>query len=349
MNTDTKLEAKTKEVWAGVRDVGSRRSEIQGPLNELRSKLSGIDDYQDFLDQASVDSFDSYESELKTRAEDRLTEDGEIETARDIVENESGFSSFSDFTGDSTNDTGVFAQADFDEYRTYLTNNSISGFDADTHTRVIKELFRAADQFFKKVTDDFASFDDLENYLTSIGFSSDEAEDLRNELEDEFGSFSDLQSYIDGLDESRGLDGLSDRFEHRDKAIPGVEYDAAAGILYLQPENEVRIERANSNSFDEPEVADVTWKNCSVSDSNPSVGESITITVDAENTGGRGDATALLLVEGDTTPQSKTITIESNTTRTVSFTESFDSVGEFDVSVNSSNVVTVTVGSNNSY
>ncbi|MEF8813604.1 MAG: CARDB domain-containing protein [Halovenus sp.] len=72
-------------------------------------------------------------------------------------------------------------------------------------------------------------------------------------------------------------------------------------------------------------------------------GESVTVSADVENTGDRdGDFTADLVVDGSAV-QTTTVTVAAGTTETVSFTETFDTAGDYAIDVNDAAVGTLTV------
>jgi len=341
MDTSTALDPKTKEFWAGIRTSVSKRSTIRDYITELRARVSGIVALQNMLAQSSVDDFGSYESELKTQADDRIVSDSDCEEARDIVETQSSFSGYDGYAGDAGSGTGVHNQADYDEYRNYLTSNGIGNVNADVHNRIIKQLYTPGDTFIDQVVDDSSSFDDLETWLDTQGFSSDDASDFRDELESEFSDWSSFETFMDNAD---SIEELLGRFGHREVAATGVEYDEEAGILYLRYESGLRMQQRPTEAVNDPDqTASISFSNVSVSNTTPITYEEITVSADATNSGGDAGTAGSVLAVNNITEDWQTVDVPANSTRTVRYTISFSDVGTYDIQVNDSSAVTVTV------
>jgi len=340
MDTNPSLEPKTKELWAGIRSTTSKQSTIQRYITELRSRVSGIVALQAMLEQSSTDSFSAYETELKSKTDVRAVSDSDAEEARDIVENESSFSSYSDYAGDAGNGTGVHNQSDYDAYRGYLTSNGVGNVDADVHNRTIKRLYTPGDTFIDQVVNESTSFDELETWLDNQGFASEDATAFRDELEGEFADWSSFETFLDNAD---SIEALLDRYAHTETATTGIEYDEDTGTLYLRYETELRMQQWPSESVDNPdETASISFSNVSVSDTTPVVDTEITVSADATNSGGSAGTAGSVLVVNNATRDWQTVDVPANSTRTVRYTVSFDSVGEYDVRVNDASTVTVT-------
>jgi len=87
---------------------------------------------------------------------------------------------------------------------------------------------------------------------------------------------------------------------------------------------------------------DASVTDASLSADEIEVGESVDVDATIENEGGAGEFTAELEVDGDVVAE-ETVELDAGETKTVSFTETFDEVGSFDVSVNGVTAGTLSV------
>lgn len=339
MNTTPKLDPETKEIWAGVRSPGSSESAVGNAITELRSRLSGIDSYQTFLDQSSIDTFDAYESGLSSEAAGTLVDDSDAAEARDIVE--ADFTDFGSFAGDSSSGTGVFGLSDFDAYRTYLTTNGVSPVDADVHNRIIQDLFSPDDTASEEIVNNLTSFTEFETYLTNNGFDAEDAADFRQKLENEYSSWSDFETFVSN---SESLEAVLDDVDQREQATPGVEYDANAGVLYLKAPSEIRMVQASveGSSVVEGTTA-IDFSNVSVSPTAPAPGEQVTITADAQNTVAEAVTGAAVLRVNGETRETATISLPASATQTVRFKAAFGQIGAYTVTVSDATPVSISV------
>lgn len=339
MNTTPKLDPETKEIWAGVRSPAGSESALGGDITELRSQLSGIDSYQSFLDQSSIDTFDAYVSGLGSEASGTLVDADDVQEARTIVED--AFADFDSFAGDSSTDTGVFGLADYDSYRTYLTDNGVGAVDADVHNRLIQDLFTADDTATEAIVQDLTSFDEFEQYLIDNGFADADAADLRSQLEAEFSNWSDFESFVDGSD---SLEALLDEVDQREQATPGVEFDAGAGVLYLKAPSEIRMLKANVSAGSVVDGTNaIDFANVSVSPTSPAPGERVSVTADAENTASEAVTGAAVLRINGETRETATISLPAGATQTVRFRTAFGQIGAFSVTIGDAAPVSVGV------
>jgi hypothetical protein len=344
MRTDPQLEPETKEIWTGIRSRSSMVSELQNQINALRSRVSGIIGYQDFLEQSSVDSFDSYESELKTKA-GNYNSAGESDVAAATQTARDTFSSFSDFTGDASNDTGIFGLAGYDGYRTYLTDNGAGELAADQHNRTIQTLFSADALFVTKVTEEFDDYDDLKQWLIDNGWTEDEAAELINKLKEQFASFEDLQDFISELE---SLEELLNEFPHNEGGTagqPGVK--VRDGKLYLFG-NEIHFRQQDPDEQfdpDPPSDGGVDWT-MQTSDDRAYL-PNATQTVKATGTAtasGNYTVSVSVIVNGRVVA-SKTVGVLQGQT-SVSFDLEFSEPGEYNVVIGNSGSITITVRTN---
>ena len=341
MRTDPQLEPETKEIWAGIRSRNSMVSELQDQINALRSRVSGIIGYQDFLEQSSVDSFDSYESKLKTKAGNYNSVD-ESDVAEATQTARDNFASFSDFTGDASNDTGIFGLTGYDEYRTYLTDNGVGELAADQHNRTIQALFSSDALLITKITEDFSSWDELKQWLIDNGWTSAEAEEFIAKLKEQFDSFQDFQDFVSGLE---SLEELLNEFGHNpgNAGQPGVE--VRDGDLYLFGENIYMEQLAPDQQTDPDPPSDVDWT-MQTSDDRAYL-PNATQTVKAT---GKSDSLATYRVSVAVTVNSnvvatKTVGVLQSET-SVSFDLEFTEPGEYEVAIGNSSSITITVRTN---
>jgi len=344
MRTDPQLEPGTKEIWTGIRSRNSRVSELQDQINALRSRVSGIIGYQDFLEQSSVDSFDSYESELKTKAGNYNSVD-EVDVEEATQTAQDNFASFSDFTGDASNDTGIFGLAGYDEYRNYLTNNGVGELAADQHNRTIQALFSSDALLITKITEDFSSWDELKQWLIDNGWTEDEATELINKLKERFASFEDLQDFVSELE---SLEELLNEFPHNEGGTagqPGVE--VRDGKLYLFG-NEIHFQQQHPDEQSDPDPpsdGDVDWT-MQTSDGRVYLPDA-TKTVEATGTAtasGNYNVSVAAIVNGEVI-DSKTVGVLQGKT-SARFNVEFAEPGEYNVAIGNSGSITITVRTN---
>ena len=344
MRTDPQLEPETKEIWAGIRSRNSMVSELQNQINALRSRVSGIIGYQDFLEQSSVDSFNSYESELKTKA-GNYNSVGESDVAKATQTARDTFASFSDFTGDASNDTGIFGLVSYDEYRNYLTNNGVGELAADQHNRTIQALFSSDALLITKITEDFSSWDELKQWLIDNGWTSAEAEEFIAKLKEQFDSFQDFQDFVSGLE---SLEELLNEFDHSpggNAGQPGVE--VRDGDLYLYGQN-IYMQQQDPDEQtdpDPPSDGDVDWT-MQTSDGRvylPGATKTVTATGTA-TASGNYNVSVPVIVNGRVVA-SKTVGVLQGQT-SVSFDLAFSEPGEYSVAIGDSSSITITVRTN---
>lgn len=336
MRTSTQLEAKTKEIAMGVRRPVSVTSGVQRNITIIGSRLSGLTRYQDWLE--SRGGFDALESDLQTRAADVIeVEDSDATDARDIVE--SAFANWSDYKGDPGQSTGVYAQSSFDDYRGYLTNNGVSGADADAHVQVIKRLFDAEQVLIDAVVNDLGSYTDLESWLQNRGWTADEAITLTDKLKSQY-SWTELENALSG---ERTLSVLASAFEHGVDSNPG-----GAGLTVDGTEVSIRGSRIDFESLGPDEESDtdppepLSW---TIQTSGQTIdqadGLAITATASAPSSTADWTATVTLTVDG-LVSSSKQVEVTAGSA-TVTFDFFAPIPGDYTVQVGDSSPITITV------
>lgn len=180
------LDPATKEVWAGLREVTSRKSEIREEVEQLRDNLSGYPSYTAFLDGQA--DFDALESDLLSRYSDvgEVTNADVSRTVDDLRNN---------FADHATYESGADSETTYDGYRTYLINNGLTSVEADRHIQLLKLTFDPGATFKDDATS-FASFSDFETYLSNNGSTASEATNFRNKVEQRFADFSEFDTEI---------------------------------------------------------------------------------------------------------------------------------------------------------
>ena len=94
---------------------------------------------------------------------------------------------------------------------------------------------------------------------------------------------------------------------------------------------------------DPDQTASISFSNVSVSNTTPITYEEITVSADATNSGGDAGTAGSVLAVNNITEDWQTVDVPANSTRTVRYTISFSDVGTYDIQVNDSSAVTVTV------
>jgi hypothetical protein len=336
MRSNPQLTAKTKEIWARVRRPESATSEIQALITALRTRVSGIVAYQTWLE--GVGSWDAYGSGLESRATDRAGVDSDdTQTARSIVED--AFTSFDDFSGDSTNDTGVFGLSGYDGYRTYLTDNGVGEIDSDEHAQTIQAIFDPDDTFIDAVEDDLTSWSELDTWLQDNGFSANEADEFVTRLQTQFDSWTDFETFLSG---AVSLDPLLNEFGHSlgpSGGQPGVE--VRDGELYLYGD-EIHLQKRQADGDLDPDPADtVSW---TMQTTNQSVDIGDVVTIEATGSTSSSESFAVevpLIVDGDVDDR-KVVSV-ANGEATVRFWVELNQPGSYDVQIGDSSPITVTV------
>lgn len=339
MRDTPQLEPETKERWAGVRSKESMVSEIQSEVNTLRTRVSGIRSYQDFLEARlnNSDTFDDYETELITRADGRPNVDeADATAARDIIDGP--FNSLSDHAGDPSQETGVFGLSDYDAYRQYLINNGVAEIDADEHNQTIQRLFTSGDVFLEAARG-FTTYDELEQWLVDNGWTAVAATEFVDKLRDRFGSYSDfldritsdietIKDLLNALDHAAGGPGGGPRVERR------------GNQLYLLGA-EIHMEQLDADAISNPEAAgELSWTIDSAPLSTP-VGEPFAIAASGSDSNGASFETSVSLVINGEVADVKTVEA-SDGAATVRFERTFSSPGEYDVVVGDSGSFTIT-------
>lgn len=338
MNSNPQVDPETKERWAGIRSAESMISELQDDINTLRSRVSGIREYQNFLETRvnNNDGFDTYESKLKSRADGRPNVDeSDVETARDVVEPE--FADFDAFAGDPGKNTGVFGLNDYDGYRSYLTNNGVSGSngDADDHNKTIKALFTSGDVFIEK-SKDFNDFDSLETWLENNGWTAEEAKEFVDKLRDKYSSYSDYLNALNNKVDT--IEDLLNQFDHAEgDPSGGPRVERRGDELHLFGNN-IRMFQLGSDAVTSP-GGEVNW---TMQTASQDVAINQPVPVEATgSTSASIDETLVTLVINGTVVDRKTVSVSGSST-SVQFNPTFESPGEREVRIGDSGTITLT-------
>lgn len=332
MQNSPDLKPKTKEIWAGIRSAGSASSELQDEINRIRARLSGIVSYQEFLEPLT--QFAGWESALETEADACGTITADEVEGTIVAPVESNFASFSDYTGDKSNGTGVYAQNSYDAYRTYLTNNGLSSIDADQHIQAVQGLFGSDNTFLDRINE-FGSYSELDTWLTNNGWTDDEAQALIDDLKAKY-SWSQLETAVQGACD---LSQLLNKYDHEGGRGAGTEVDGN-GVLYLRG-TEIRMQQIAADQTSDDKGGSVSWT-LSTGNQTMTLGDTLALPADGSSSQTDTFDTGVSLVVNGTVIETTTVTVTNGTTSVI-FGYSPGSAGEKTVQIGNSSTITVTV------
>lgn len=315
-------------------------SELQAEINTLRSRVSGIRSYQDFLDARLNNNagFGGYESELISRADGRsnVSED-DVTTARDAVDGP--FASLSDLAGDPDQETGVFALTDYDQYRQYLIDNGVAAIDADKHNQTIQALFGSGDVFLDAALE-FDNFDELESWLIDNGWTATEAQEFVDKLKNEFDSYADFLNRLNSDIET--IEELLNELDHAASDPSGGPRVERRGSRLFLIGSQIRMVELGEDAISNPEPnGDVDWSIDTPSQSTP-ISEPFFVTASGTAPDGGSFETAVSLVVNGEVAEVKTVQVSDGEV-TVQFERDFSLPGEYQIKVGNSSAITVTV------
>lgn len=258
------LEPKTKEIWAGVRNLSGMVSELASEIADIRGNLNGFDSYKDFL--RSQSTWTELESNLKTELStgNPDVEDSQVTDTVDLLQD--NFASFSDYKGDSN--SGTLSQSNYDQYRSFLTNNGLTNVEADQHIQLLQNEFNE-NATFSSDGSTHTDWDSFQTELENNGVSSSSAETTVNDLKTVFTSVSamdrevmgstdwaDFQSYLEnnGLSSTEATNAVDDM-----KAAYGNTLDSAAKDNFSEFDTFQEFEDylVNELGFSSSEAADI--------------------------------------------------------------------------------------------
>lgn len=187
------LEPKTKEIWAGVRNLAGMVSELSSEIADIRGSLNGYDSYKDFLRNQS--SFDELESSLKTEFSE-ISDVGDPDVEDSVQKLRDNFASFSDYKGDGSSGAAL-SDANFDEYRSFLTSNGLSTVQADRHIQLLQERFNA-NATFSSDSGTHTDWDSFQTELENNGVTSSSAQTTVDDLKTVFTSVQAMDRQVMG-------------------------------------------------------------------------------------------------------------------------------------------------------
>jgi hypothetical protein len=148
------------------------------------------------------------------------------------------------------------------------------------------------------------------------------------------------------------IDGERRFSEVRGKLSAGEQVrDSVALTLNETGEREIRVRgmtdtpKTQTVTVNPEPVANVSITDYSLNATSLSVNETLAVTATLENTGDAAGSLGVPLVVDDTTVDNTTVDVAANDTTTVTFAHTFDTTGEFDVTVGDLAATTVTVES----
>jgi hypothetical protein len=187
------LEPKTKEIWAGVRNLAGMVSELASEIADIRGALNGFESYKDFLRNQS--SFDELESSLESEFSE--VSDISVSDVEDTVQLLRDNFSYSDYKNDTD---GTLSKADFDAYRSFLTSNGLSTVQADRHIQLLQERFNA-NATFSSDAGTHTDWDSFQTELENNGVSSSSAQTTIDDLKTVFTSVQAMDREVMGSDD----------------------------------------------------------------------------------------------------------------------------------------------------
>jgi len=200
------LKPKTQEVWCGVRRTTALISELRQEIDALRTELSGYSAYKDQL--RTVSSFDELETALSQQAADAAAVGDGAVTATVALLRDS-FAGYDTYRGDQTD--GALAQAAYDEYRSFLIDDSgVDPVPTDEHIQLLNELFDPAATFDFDRTPD-ANWAAFETRLDNSGVATDTAADITDLLKSVYPAPAAVNLLVQQSDSYAAVDsGLQD-------------------------------------------------------------------------------------------------------------------------------------------
>lgn len=233
----------------------------------------------------------------------------------------------------------------------------------DASDNPYEELFdeiEAVKSEFSNFRDDvqsLSSFGEFETYLTdTIGLSSEQASRFRSRMEQKYADFATFQSDLDGFDSYEGWRGsfswgttLAGDTTDGEGATSGVRIHGEDGISYANvsvPKGTVEVfgPRIELSQTDPPIDAstDFSVTNLTVSDTLPTVYETVQVSADITNNSGYGTSFTAKLLEDSSVTKSKTLSFDPSETKTVTFDLRKTESVSVDVAINDSATETVT-------
>jgi len=201
-----------------------------------------------------------------------------------------------------------------------------------------------------------SSFGEFETYLTdTIGMSADDASRFRTRMEQKYADFSTFQSELSGFSSFEGWRGsfswgttlAGDTTDGQD-ITSGVRIHGEDGLSYAGVEVgkgtvEFFAPRIEFSQTDAPIDAstDFLVANLSVSNTTPTVYETVQISADITNNSGYGTSFTAKLLEDSSVIKSKTLSFDPSETKTVTFDLRKTNNVSVDVQINDSSTETV--------
>lgn len=224
---------------------------------------------------------------------------------------------------------------------------------------------------FQNKINNISTFDEFENYLKNeLGFTPDEAKKLRKQIENNFDSFSDFQTTVinsgsydefeNELDWGRTIRGPGK--DSNGRAVSGIRFHSTAGItkdgvsvpagtteIFGQ---EVHFSRGSASgtrntddsTSDSGDKDLFSWSNVSVSDTNPKIGEVITVSGTVSSSSDYQENYLPVLMNGNNVVrQGNLIRLNPQGSQSVSLGFAFPDSGTFEIGFQDSSTVTVDV------
>lgn len=216
------------------------------------------------------------------------------------------------------------------------------------------------DTFKDDVLNDLTGFDEFEDYLVDEAeFEEEGAETLRDRIEAKYESWDDLQDDVDDADSYGEWEGefrfgtslTGDTLNEDGENNAGIRIHGEGGVSQAGvtvPAGTVeiygpRIEFSQTDStIDDPSTA-FNVSNLQVSDTVPTLYETITISAQIENESGYSTSFTAKLTEDGDKVDSKTLSFDVDETRTVEFERTYMEYKSVDVKINDAGPETVSV------
>jgi len=219
----------------------------------------------------------------------------------------------------------------------------------------------------KESLDSYPSFDDyLAEGSDSIGFTTDEADSFIEKIKQNFSdedssgtSFDEFKEFV--INETVSFESIktgfgtsteltSDTTTSSGQAAAGVRFHETAGVT----RNGVSVPAGTTEVYgkevhfsqssaptEEEETGSIDFKNISTSDDFPFIDETVTISVDIENTQNESADVVATFLEDGTRIDARTLRVGANSTRFISFEISYGTMQFHEYSIKNSDTVSV--------
>lgn len=212
---------------------------------------------------------------------------------------------------------------------------------------------------FQSDLDNVSNYTEFETYLENNGFTNQEANNLIDRTKNNFNSYSDFKDYVQNQTDSyaelkNGYDSnktIGSEEETNDgQQLAGVKFYESDGVTrdgVSVPAGSVEVfgkeVHFSQTTGSTGSSASFSFSNLSVSNTNPNRGESVDISATVTNNGGVDGTAYAGLTEDGSVVDSKGVIVDANSSKTVTFTRTYNEYQQVDVSIQNLSPITITV------